>query len=46
MTSSYRCCWKPHSTISLSFEPGENRKVAVKIVDDPGSETLKILPMD
>lgn len=28
---------------SLSFEPGEHRRVAVKIVDDRGIESLKIL---
>ncbi|MCA1778433.1 MAG: hypothetical protein LC637_03335 [Xanthomonadaceae bacterium] len=33
-----------HSAISLPFEPGENQKVAVKIVDDRGIESLKILP--
>jgi adenine-specific DNA-methyltransferase len=36
---------KLHSTVSLPFEPGENRKVAVKIVDDRGIESLKILPV-
>ena len=35
-----------HSTVSLPFEPGENRKVAVKIVDDRGIESLKILPVE
>ncbi|HAI58913.1 MAG TPA: site-specific DNA-methyltransferase, partial [Xanthomonadaceae bacterium] len=35
-----------HGTVSLPFEPGENRKVAVKIVDDRGIESLKILPID
>jgi adenine-specific DNA-methyltransferase len=35
-----------HSTVSLPFEPGENRKVAVKIVDDRGIESLKILPLE
>ncbi len=33
-------------TVSLPFEAGENRKVAVKIVDDRGIESLKILPID
>ena len=28
---------------SLSFEPGEHRRMAVKIVDDRGIESLKIL---
>jgi adenine-specific DNA-methyltransferase len=30
-------------TISLPFEPGEHRRVGVKIVDDRGIESLKIL---
>ncbi len=37
---------KLHSTLSLPFEPGENRKVAVKIVDDRGIESLKVLPIE
>lgn len=32
-----------HGTISLPFEVGENRKIAVKIVDDRGIESLKIV---
>jgi adenine-specific DNA-methyltransferase len=36
---------KFHGTKSLPFEAGENRKVAVKIVDDRGIESLKILPL-
>jgi hypothetical protein len=28
------------------FEPGDNRKVAVKIVDDRGIESLKIIPLE
>lgn len=32
-----------HGTVSLPFEPGEYRTVAVKIVDDRGIESLKIL---
>ena len=32
-----------HGTASLPFEAGDNRKVAVKIVDDRGIESLKIL---
>lgn len=35
-----------HGTVSLPFEPGENRKVAVKIVDDRGIESLKILTLE
>ncbi|MBB1062087.1 site-specific DNA-methyltransferase [Marilutibacter spongiae] len=37
---------KLHGTISLTFEIGENRKVAVKIVDDRGIESLKVLSVD
>jgi adenine-specific DNA-methyltransferase len=36
---------KFHSTKSLPFEAGENKKVAVKIVDDRGIESLKIIPL-
>ncbi len=32
-----------HGTVSLPFEPGDNRKVAVKIVDDRGIESLKVI---
>ena len=32
-----------HGTLSLPFEPGENRKIAVKIVDDRGIESLKVM---
>jgi adenine-specific DNA-methyltransferase len=32
-----------HSTVSLPFEAGENKKVAVKIVDDRGIESLKVI---
>ncbi len=31
---------------SLPFEPGENRRIAVKIVDDRGIESLKVIEMD
>ncbi len=34
-----------HGTVSLPFEAGENRRIAVKIVDDRGIESLKILPL-
>ncbi|MDH7478568.1 MAG: hypothetical protein QHH02_00985, partial [Syntrophomonadaceae bacterium] len=30
-------------TVSLPFAPGKNRRVAVKIIDDRGIESLKIL---
>ncbi|MGQ0835868.1 MAG: site-specific DNA-methyltransferase, partial [Gammaproteobacteria bacterium] len=36
---------KFHGTVSLPFEPGENGKVAVKIVDDRGIESVKVLPL-
>jgi len=35
-----------HGTVSLPFEAGEHRKVAVKIVDDRGIESLKIILLD
>jgi adenine-specific DNA-methyltransferase len=34
-----------HGTVSLPFEAGENRKAAVKIVDDRGIESLKIIAL-
>jgi adenine-specific DNA-methyltransferase len=37
---------KLHGTTSLPFEVGEDRKVAVKIVDDRGIESLKMIPLD
>ncbi len=37
---------KFHGTVSLPFEAGEYRKVAVKVVDDRGIESLKILSLD
>jgi adenine-specific DNA-methyltransferase len=37
---------KFHGTVSLPFAGGENKKVAVKIVDDRGIESLKIIPLD
>ena len=30
-------------TRSLLFEPGDNRRIAVKIVDDRGIESLKVM---
>ena len=29
--------------VSLPFEPGEHRRIAVKIVDDRGIESLKVM---
>lgn len=34
-----------HGTVSLPFEAGDNRKIAVKIVDDRGIESLKVMPL-
>ncbi len=31
--------------VSLPFEPGENRRIAVKIVDDRGIESLRVIPL-
>jgi adenine-specific DNA-methyltransferase len=33
-------------TVSLPFEPGEHRRVGVKIVDDRGIESLKVMEID
>src|SRR5690606_35171150 len=33
-------------TVSLPFEAGENRKIAVKIVDDRGIESLKVISLE
>lgn len=35
-----------HGTLSLPFAAGDNRCVAVKIVDDRGIESLKIIPLN
>lgn len=35
-----------HGTVSLPFEVGDNRKVAVKIVDDRGIESLKVIALE
>ncbi|WP_375204243.1 site-specific DNA-methyltransferase [Hyphococcus sp.] len=35
-----------HGTISLPFEAGDNKRVAVKIVDDRGIESLKIVSLE
>lgn len=37
---------KLHGTVSLPFQAGENRKIAVKIVDDRGIESLKVIPLE
>jgi len=33
-------------TVSLPFEPGEHRRIAVKIVDDRGIESLKLMEIE
>ena len=33
-------------TVSLPFEPGKHKRVAVKIVDDRGIESLRIVEVD
>ena len=33
-------------TDSLPFEPGEHRRAAVKIIDDRGIESLKVIGLD
>lgn len=35
-----------HGTVSLPFETGKNRRIAVKIVDDRGIESLKIMSLE
>jgi adenine-specific DNA-methyltransferase len=35
-----------HGTVSLPFEAGDNKRVAVKIVDDRGIESLKIVALE
>ncbi|HQT00884.1 MAG TPA: DNA methyltransferase [Thiobacillus sp.] len=35
-----------HSTVSLPFAAGENRKIAVKIIDDRGIESLKVMGLE
>ena len=32
-----------HSTVSLPFDAGENQSIAVKIIDDRGIESLKVI---
>lgn len=36
---------KFHGTVSLPFDAGDNRKIAVKIVDDRGIESLKVISL-
>ena len=37
---------KFHGTKSLPFEAGDNKKIAVKIIDDRGIESLKVMNLD
>ncbi len=37
---------KFHGTVSLPFEAGDNKRVAVKIVDDRGIESLKVIVLE
>lgn len=37
---------KFHGTKSLPFETGDNKKIAVKIIDDRGIESLKVMNLD
>lgn len=37
---------KFHGTVALPFEAGQYRTVAIKIVDDRGIGSLKIVPLD
>jgi len=37
---------KFHGTKSIPFEPGDNRCIAVKIVDDRGIESLKVIRLN
>ena len=37
---------KFHGTRSLPFEPGDNRCLAVKIIDNRGIESLKVIRLD
>jgi len=35
-----------HGTVSLPFAAGDNRRIAVKIVDDRGIESLKVMDLE
>jgi len=35
-----------HGTVSLPFESGEHKRIAIKIVDDRGIESLKVLEVE
>jgi adenine-specific DNA-methyltransferase len=37
---------KFHDTISIPFAAGENRRIAVKIGDDRGIESLKVIDLE
>ena len=38
--------WQTEAPSALPFEAGEHRKIAVKIVDDRGIESLKVINLD
>lgn len=35
-----------HGTVGLPFPAGDNRRIAVKIVDDRGVESLKVVKLE
>ena len=35
-----------HGTQSIPFDPGKHQRIAIKIVDDRGIESLKVMPVD
>lgn len=35
-----------HGTVSIPFEAGESKRIAVKIIDDRGIESLKVIDLD
>lgn len=37
---------RPDEADSLPFEAGENHKIAVKVVDDQGIESLKVMGLE
>jgi adenine-specific DNA-methyltransferase len=32
-------------TVSLAFQPGKNKRVAVKVIDMRGNEVIRVLPL-
>jgi len=35
-----------YGSVSLPFEPGENARIAVKVIDDRGIESLKVMEVE